>query len=74
MVKGKGLGKGNGSKRERAPGLGSVLYTVTIPKLIKLNLRQTQLNAFCFSGRRITSIAPAPLCGCAILVQVINNL
>ena len=64
---------GNGSKRE-SPGLGSVLYTVTIPKLIKLDLRQTQLNAFCFSGKRITSIALTPLCGCAILVQVINSL
>ena len=48
---------GNGSKRE-SQGLGSVLYTVAIPKLINLNLRQSQLNAFCFSGKRIPSIAP----------------
>ena len=48
---------GNGSKRE-SPGLGSVFYTNAIPKLIKLDLRQSQVNTFCFSGKRIQSIAP----------------
>ena len=73
MVKGKDLGWGMGA-RERAQGWALSYILLAIPKLIKLNLRQTQLNAFCFSGKRITSIAPTPLCGCAILVQVINNL
>ena len=48
---------GSGSKRE-SPGLGSVFYTNAIPKLIKLDLRQSQVNTFCFSGKRIQSIAP----------------
>ena len=73
MVKGKDLGRGMGA-RERAQGWALSDILLPYPSSIKLNLRHTQLNAFCFSGRRIASIAPAPLYGYVILVQVINNL
>ena len=59
---------GNGSKRE-SPGLGSILYTVAIPKLINFDLRQSQLNAFCFSGKRIPNIAPTPFVVVQYLVK-----
>ena len=73
MVKGKDLGWGMGA-RERAQDWA--LSYILLPHPSSLSLTSgRQLNAFCFSGKRITSIAPAPLCGCAIrVVQVINNL
>ena len=57
MVKGQDLGWGMGA-RERAQGWALSFYTNAIPKLIKLDLRQSQVNTFCFSGKRIQSIAP----------------
>ena len=62
MVKGQDLGWGMGARdqepKRESPGLGSVFYTNAIPKLIKLVLRQSQVNTFCFSGKRIQNIAP----------------
>ena len=72
MVNGKDLAWGMGA-RERAQGWA--LSYILLPYPSSLNLTSgRQLNAFCFSGKRITSIAPTPLCGCAILVKDINNI
>ena len=63
---------GNGSKRE-SPGLGSVFYTNAIPKLIKLDLRQSQVNTFCFSGKRIQSIAPPSFVVVQYLIKSLSH-
>ena len=57
MVKGQDLGWGMGA-RERAQGWALSFILMPYPSSLSLTLGQSQVNTFCFSGKRIQSIAP----------------
>ena len=66
MVKGQDLGWGMGA-RERAQGWALSFILMPYPSSLSLTLGQSQVNTFCFSGKKDLKYCTTIFCGCAIL-------